>query len=829
MTEEDPFILHESPIYLVIVESPSKCKSIASYLGSKYEVIASIGHITYLEEVTVIKNKKFEKNKYVPVFVEDKIKKKRMAHTIRSYPPENIYLATDMDREGLAIAWHICKCFDLPIKTVKRVVFPSIDKESILHGISNPSTIDMAMVYSQQTRQMLDMMVGYTISPHLWKSLRASKDKTLSAGRCQTPALRLIYEHDIKQASQNAIQTKNRITAYFLESCPIECVYYSSDEVDDIKEWLQEAKDFKSTMSLLPITNHTIQPPAPFYTSTLLQKANKTYHFSPKQTMALCQILYQQGYITYMRTDCKTYSSTFYEKASQYISETYGKEYTITNTNTNTNTNTKEAHEAIRVTHIDKREYKVIESNSDEDKNLCKMYELIWTNTVQSCMTPCEQQKRDIVFTAIRNGTYRHTVTKNIFQGWCIVKNSIMEEEENVEDNTIIKADAIGRKFKQPDTNKKTPTKDILFYISTLSKTNTYQPLWIQTKTVLSTRGKPYYTEASLIHTLETLEIGRPTTYAPIVSLLLEREYVRKGTVEGQIVECTEYVARPSPSSIEEQKITRVFGEETGKLLLTEGGRRVIEFLLEHFEPLFAYEYTKQMEDKLDNEFLVTETIMENEDWEERRNNICDECYLLMKELSKPLKGKRKDHFPLIGEDATKKYELVFYSGDSRSIRITDTENKYTYLPIKSSIVIDKHKLERGEYTVEELHDDGFLGQYQEKPIFIKVGKYGKYVEWNGIKKAIKTGSTITLENAISLYEQPDQPAYIYNPNVLLHLTKELSIRKGKRGAYIYYMKPDMTSPEFYSLGIYSKNYATIDKGVLIGWIQKTYISHKDD
>ena len=404
---------------LIIVESPAKCGKIESFLGTGYKCIASFGHI---QELIGLSSIDFNNN-YKPSFTPCESKKKQIDIMRRAILKcDEVLLATDDDREGEGIAWHICHLFDLNVNTTKRIIFHEITKTAILHAVSNPTHINMNIVHAQQARQILDLIVGYKISPILWKHISWNSKKGLSAGRCQTPALRLVYDNqkDIEDSPGKMVYTT---TAYmtkmnlpFVLSMNYECK-------ETIENLLEESATFQHVFSRKPSKVTIKNPPTPMTTSVLQQNASNDLHINPKETMSICQKLYEQGYITYMRTDSTNYSLEFIQNARQYIIDVYGDKYVISvdkaldtnsidtnsiDTNSiDTNSIKKvsvkkkqkpvkkhsdddkpkpqEAHEAIRPTKIEV--LKVDDTMSPREK---KMYLLIWKHAVASCMSPAQ-------------------------------------------------------------------------------------------------------------------------------------------------------------------------------------------------------------------------------------------------------------------------------------------------------------------------------------------------------------------------------------------------------------------------------------------------------
>ena len=371
-------------VKVVIVESPAKCKKIESYLGAGYKCIASFGHIRNLKGLKSIDIE----NQFTPSFdiIPEKSKYIRQLRE-KAKKADEVILATDDDREGEAIAWHIAKVLKLPIHSTKRIIFHEITKTAIQRAIHNPTCVNMNRVYAQQARQVLDLLVGFTISPILWKYI--NRTKGLSAGRCQTPALRIIYENQ-KQIDASPGEMLYQTTGIFTKKKIIFQLNYKYKTGETMEHFLENSVNFDHRYSASDPKTIYKKQPMPFTTSAIQQKASNEFHFSPKQTMRLCQKLYEKGLITYMRTDSKTYSKDFIETVKEHITENYCARYispTIDKLTTRKQSgkNAQEAHEAIRTTDINR--INISNSYTSQER---KMYEFIWRNTLESCMPSAE-------------------------------------------------------------------------------------------------------------------------------------------------------------------------------------------------------------------------------------------------------------------------------------------------------------------------------------------------------------------------------------------------------------------------------------------------------
>mgnify|MGYP003653194311 FL=1 len=554
-----------SATYLIIVESPSKCAKIESYLGTNYCCISSKGHIRSVNGLKSIDTK----DTFEPQFTELAEKKDHivfMKQTISKFSKENIILAADDDREGEAIAWHICEQFGLSTKTTPRIIFHEVTKNALLKAIKSPTTINLDLVKAQHARQVLDVIVGYKISPMLWKYLYNDSKNSLSAGRCQTPALRLVYDNEIEGKKKDNIQTYYKTTASFFEKnihFNLNVEFQTKQEVED---HLKKSINHKHMLTISNPRDTTKSPPKPFHTSRLLQVASNILHISPSETMRLCQQLYQTGYITYMRTESTKYAKPFLQEISKYIQEEYGSEKYVGNIDELENKQSNNPHEAIRVTQL------INKTILSDDTRLVSMYKLIWKNTVESCMSEAKYKAIPLEVSGPEKTKYTYTHEIPIFLGWKTVSDKKLDTDTQNEANGLH-----------------------MFFKTQLQKPIKYN--WIES--IISMKNKhTHYTEASLINKLETAGIGRPSTFSTIVSTIQDRGYVKKTDVDGIEIDCNNF--KLEDDTLTETTEAKTFGNEKGKLVLQPIGTLTVEFLIEHYNSLFSYEYTKLMEDKLD-------------------------------------------------------------------------------------------------------------------------------------------------------------------------------------------------------------------------------------
>jgi DNA topoisomerase-1 len=781
---------------LIIVESSSKCGSIETYLGANYKCISCNGHIRCINDLKSIDTA----NNFETLYTVDPDKKahiSKMLSVVSTFAKENIILATDHDREGEAIAWHICEVFDLPVETTNRILFHEVTKTALLKAIENPRIIDMNMVRAQQARQVLDLLVGFSISPLLWKYVN---NNALSAGRCQTPALRLIYENEMesKDKTERVIHKVNG--CFFPQNLifELEKEFETEGEVNDFLH-LSTRHDHKFVVYPQKLSERS--PPKPFNTASLLQSVNNTIRIGAKETMACCQTLYQMGHITYMRTENRKYSPIFIDVVSKYISGKWTEKHVHSNLlELHGNNDSNNPHEAIRVTNVNMRDIILI---GDKNTNAIeKVYKLIWQNTVQSCMSPAIFNTLPMEIDAPNNNRYKHTLEIPKFNGFL-----------DLLETPVVKC--------SPELFS---SMSMRIQSSKIVNYNYIQSI------VGFTNKHSRYSEAGLINKLEDLGIGRPSTFSMLVDIIQTRKYVDKREIDGKTMSCLEYFLRAGDKKATEKIVVKKMGAEHNKLVIDGIGIVTIEFLLKHFDNLFSYNYTKLMEERLD---LVSKG-------EELWYEVCKDCYKEIKRQIKNIDKLEKKIYSLCSTDSN--YVLMHYKNGFllKQIQQNKTDKpvyKPVYKSVKKDLKIDMERLEAGNYTYEELAevDDRILGTWNGHEIELKTGKYGNYVEYNdGIKVSLyklkKKIEEIVLEDVVS---------YLEKENILRVLSPTLSIRKGKFGAYIFYKTETMKKPKFFDLKkfeptcddktcdepIRNKTIAeTCDKNELIEWITRTYL-----
>ena len=784
---------------LLIVESPAKCQKIEKFLGPGYKVLGSFGHITHLSNLKQID---FENN-FKPSFDVIDSKKSQISKIKQAIKSaKETILASDDDREGEAIAWHICNVFKLDPNTTKRIIFHEITEKAIKNAIANPTVINMDMVYSQQGRQILDLIVGFKLSPLLWKHIVANTKNSLSAGRCQSPALRLVYDNykEIKESPGKL--SFNTIGNFTSKNIPF-ALNHNHNSHDEIKKFLELSKKFQHELFKEKLKEVKKNPPQPFTTSGLQQSSNNNLHISPKETMSLAQKLYEGGYITYMRTDSKVYSEEFVETGKNYITDNYDENYINPNINSITQSlnkedkkeekkkktkkkkesdnNAQEAHEAIRPTNI-------LVEKIPEDEDVFtprhrKLYKLIWNNTLESMMAPALYKQLIIKISAPEKHFYKYTAEENIFPGWKAVQG--IEED-----------------------------KYYLFLKSI--KEGSINPKKIYSKQTLKDL-KSHYTEARLVQLLEGKGIGRPSTFSSLIDKIQERDYVKKENIEGKKLKVIDYILEDG--DIKEDKGEKTFGNEKNKLVITQIGIFVIEFLIKYFNDLFQYDYTKNMEDQLD---MIAKG-------NKKYYELCHECNTFIDNLitDNSLMEKTGNSFEKLNIKIDNKHTYLI-SKNGPVIKFEKEDGTAGFYGVKPDI--DLEKLKNGEYKLEEIivlkeDNNKLLGEYKDKEVYLKKGRYGFYLTWGDVNKSlngIKINvplKNIELEDAISILQNTESG----QNSLIRRIDDNLSIRKGRYGNYIFYKTEKMRKPQFLKLNKFVGDYNTCSLEYFKKWIKETY------
>lgn len=744
----------DSSKYLLIVESPSKCAKIEKFLGSLYKCISSKGHLRHLDTYK-------DYNVQFKIMEDKQTHIKEMKKIIDQYDKENIILASDDDREGEAIAWHICDIFGLDVTTTKRIIFNEITRTALLEAVQNPKTVNMNLVQSQIARQVLDVIIGYKISPYLWKYAFNDKNNSLSAGRCQTPALRLIYDNHKEMLSKN-VEKQYRVIGYFTNK-NLECKLNKSlNSEEECTDFLTKSKDFTYSAVVGPLKQSKRKPSPPLNTSSLLQMCNNSLNLSPKDTMSLAQILYQEGYITYMRTENKKYSKDFLKIGEEHIKLLYGEKY-VGNIQSLT-AQSDNPHEAIRVTDLDKQ-------TIDKEGKLNSLYNMIYRHTIESMMSEAEYDVYDITISAPNDMHYKYVIEIPKFLGFRAIKDKSLN---------VAQSEANG----------------LLFFFRSLKEIRHNKVICVEH----FDKHHSHYSESSLINKLESLEIGRPSTYATFVDTIIQRNYVKKMDIQGEKHAIKTWTLTNKEVIFETSE--KIIGQEKNKMVIQPIGILIVEFLIQHFDELFSYVYTKHMEEKLD---II---VKDSNNWTE----ICKECEKKIKELSKSLKNLTKEVY-----DIDENHEFMF-SKNGAVLRTKDDEPVFKSV---KKIQIDLEKMKRGEYKLEDLLEtDRILGSHEDEPLYLKNGKYGYYLSWGQKTKSVKLRKPVeqvTYDDVKYVFNEPS------NVNIMREINSDLSIRKGKYGLYIYYKTDTMLKPQFINTKKFKESLLYCEKDVLLNWLEENY------
>ncbi len=740
---------------LVIVESPAKAKTIEKFLGKDYKVLSSYGHIRDL------KAKEFSidiEHNYKPEYVIPTDKKKLVSELkTQAKGAEMVWLASDEDREGEAISWHLYEALGLKPENTKRIVFHEITKNAILHAIETPRDINIDLVNAQQARRVLDRIVGFELSPILWKKVKPA----LSAGRVQSVAVRLIVERE-REINDFVSEAAFRVIANFI--LPDGTTILKAElnkrfkEKKDVIAFLESCK--AAAFTIEDITRKPVKksPAPPFTTSTLQQEAARKLGFSVSQTMTLAQRLYESGFITYMRTDSVNLSDLALGTAKETILNEYGEKYYKFRQYHTKTKGAQEAHEAIRPSYIANAEI----SGSAQEKRL---YDLIRKRTIASQMADAELE-RTTISVGISTNSEKFVATGEVitFDGFLQVYHESNDDESEKEDSGLLPA---------VNVNEKLSMKDIV-------------------ATERFTQRPPRYTEASLVRRMEELGIGRPSTYAPTIQTIQNREYVIKGDKDG--IERTYEIITLAKDTIKEKEKTEIAGADRNKLMPTDIGIVVNDFLMEYFPDVMDYNFTASVEKEFD-------TIADGEmEW----TKAIDKFYKFFHPIVEDVKAIRTEH--KVGERELgidpKSGNPVFVKigryGPIVQIGQANPDDKDAPKPQFASLMKGQ-SIET--ITLEEalkLFDlPRTVGDYNGKTVVAAIGRFGPFVRHDGkfisIPKELNPLS-ITLEEAINLIEEKqkkDEQRFIKK----FDEEPELEILNGRYGPYISYKKKNYKIP----------------------------------
>jgi DNA topoisomerase-1 len=731
---------------LVIVESPAKAKTIEKFLGKDFKVMSSYGHIRDLKKKELsIDDKTLEPEYEIP---DDKVKLVADLQT-KANKAEKVWLASDEDREGEAISWHLCEVLGLDKQKTNRIVFHEITKSAILDAIEHPRHLDMNLVNAQQARRVLDRLVGFKLSPVLWRKVKPA----LSAGRVQSVAVRLIVERE-REIQNFESEVYYSISGVFAITNPdgsasevkamLANRFKTEEEINDFLEKCKNATFTIESISKKPVKR---TPAPPFTTSTLQQEAARKLGYSVSQTMMVAQHLYENGRITYMRTDSVNLSSLCLNASKNEIVRLYGENYSKPRQYHTNSKGAQEAHEAIRPTYMDQTE---IEGTVQEKR----LYELIWKRTVACQMADAEIEKTAVnikISTADELFLAQGEVVK--FDGFLKVYRESSDDDEQ--------PDEFGHILPPLTEGQELTRREIL-------------------ATERFTQGPQRYTEASLVHKMEELGIGRPSTYAPTISTIQQRDYVQKGDKKGE--ERTYSLYQLKGKQIAKKTRKEIIGSEKGKLIPTDIGIVVNDFLMEHFNTIMDYNFTAKVEQDFDK---IAEG---DEKWKDMMKSFYKSFEPIVEKTMNSRQQYKAGERQLGKDPKTGKPVFVKIGRFGPVVQIGTAEDRdkpqFAQLPKEQSIetITLEEALELFKLPRE-------IGDYEGKPVTIGAGRFGPYIlhdrKYTSLPKDADP-MAITLDEAIALIQEKRQQDNQKHIKFFLEDPK-LEILNGRYGPYLVY------------------------------------------
>ena len=731
---------------LVIVESPAKAKKIEEFLGKDYKVMSSYGHIRDLKKKELSINEQTMEPDYE---IPDEKKKLVTELKATAKKAKKIWLASDEDREGEAISWHLCEVLGLDEEKTSRIVFHEITKPAILDAIQHPRHLDMNLVNAQQARRVLDRLVGFKLSPVLWRKVKPA----LSAGRVQSVAVRLIVEREreIQKFKSESYYRVSAIFALINENGNATEVKAELDKRfkthEEVEAFLEKCKDAKFTVEAVNKKPLKRTPAPPFTTSTLQQEAARKLGFTVIQTMMIAQKLYESGRITYMRTDSVNLSTLCTNASKDEIIKVYGSEYSQPRAYHTHSKGAQEAHEAIRPTYMN-------ETSIDGTSQEKRLYELIWKRTIASQMADAQIEKTTI----------------NIH-----IDNA---EEKFVANGEVITFDGFIKVYRE-STDDEDGTEDATHILPAMKEGDELQRREI-TATEKFSAAPLRYTEASLVKKLEDLGIGRPSTYAPTISTIQQREYVQKGDKKG--VERSYTIDSLKGIKVTQRVKKEIAGNEKGKLLPTDIGIVVNDFLMENFPGIMDYNFTANVEQKFDD---IAEGKTEWNKWMKTFDKDFEpEVSKVMNARSEHKAGERE-----LGTDP-KTGKPVFVKigrfGPVAQIGSAEDKDKPLFAQLPSNLSIETITLEE---ALELFKLPRELGEFEGTKVSVGTGRFGPYVQHNRKYVSIPKGEdpmTITLDRAIELIQEKRETEQKRHLKSFAE-DEKLELLNGKYGPYIAY------------------------------------------
>ena len=723
---------------LVIVESPAKAKTIEKFLGKDFKVESSFGHIADLptKELGVNVEGDF-KPKYLVSSDKKAVVKKLKELASKA---ETVWLASDEDREGEAIAWHLAETLKLDKEKTKRIVFHEITKSAIQRAIENPRTIDYNLVDAQQARRVLDRIVGYELSPVLWRKVKGG----LSAGRVQSVSVRLIVERE-REIQAFKPEVFFRVDAEFINGDKQSFKAKLSKNFSTVQEaqaFLQANIEASYIIGDLEKKPAKKSPAPPFTTSTLQQEASRKLGFSVSRTMTAAQRLYEAGYITYMRTDSVNLSDEARFSAKNEIEKAYGAKYSKPRNYTSKAKGAQEAHEAIRPTEFSRHGVEV-------DRDQTRLYDLIWKRAIASQMSEAELERTNVTIE---------------------INSSIKVEERFIANGEVIKFDGFLKVYLEGTDLEDEEQEGMLPKLSVGEKVDNK----VITATERFTRPPYRYTEASLVKQLEELGIGRPSTYAPTISTIQNRGYVEKGSVDGLERNYVQLIFQKN--NISEKTLTEKVGSDKGKLVPTDIGIIVTDFLVNHFESILDYNFTAKVEEDFDD---IAEG---KEDWTKMMRTFYKNFHPQVENVQE--NAERESGERVLGIDPKTGRQVsvkLGKFGPMVQIGTADEEEK----PLFASLMPDQ---QLNTITFEEALDlfklPKALGEYKDMDIEVNNGRFGPYVRYGKKFVSLPAGMnpmSVELEDAIALIKEKEKG----DAPIAMYQDKEVTKGKGRFGPFI--------------------------------------------
>ena len=740
---------------LVIVESPAKAKTIEKFLGKDFKVMSSYGHIRDLKK----KELSIDELTLEPEY-EIPDEKKKLVNELKKQAgqAERVWLASDEDREGEAISWHLCEVLGLDEEKTNRIVFHEITKSAILDAIEHPRHLDMNLVNAQQARRVLDRLVGFKVSPVLWRKVKPS----LSAGRVQSVAVRLIVERERELQAfksepyysvsavfgvQNADGSQSEVKALLANRLK------THKEVEELLEACKDATFVVESIQKKPMKR---TPAPPFTTSTLQQEAARKLGFTVSQTMMVAQRLYEGGRITYMRTDSVNLSSLCLGASKEEITKLYGADYAKTRQYHTSSKGAQEAHEAIRPTYMDQP---TIEGTAQEKR----LYDLIWKRTIASQMADAELEK----------------TTVNIASNQQLTANSqqLTANSQFVAQGEVVKFDGFLKVYRESTDDEE--QEELGHLLPPLKEGQELTRREI-TATERFTLGPLRYTEASLVHKLEELGIGRPSTYAPTISTIQQREYVQKGDKKGEERQYT--IDTLKGRQVTQKVRTEMAGSDKGKLMPTDIGLVVNDFLMKNFPGIMDYNFTAKVEQDFDQIAEGTEK------WTKMLKTF-DKGFEPTVDKAMNSRNEHKAGERLLGNDP-KSHRPVYVKigryGPVIQIGTAEDKDKPLFAQLPKELSMETVTLDE---ALELFKLPRTLGEFEKKPVSIGAGRFGPYVLHDGKYTSLPKDTdpmTITLDQAIRLVQEKRLTEKKKHLKIFLE-DEKLEILNGRYGPYLVY------------------------------------------